>query len=278
VHFAAGLMNGMPHPYGSHYDDNKEWFGFFDWDEQYDGVKANWSWLGTAVGPAVRDVSDLGANLLPPGNAAWSLINASGYNAVMSGDINGADGLSIAVNSVQDNTNNLHGVDLQLVTKIPQTQLDEYTLIFTAKGDDRWTACGQVFEDVPRLVDILQYGGNGMAVLADKDWRTYTMSFVASNGIKGCKVRFGVGDTIGTNWFKNIELRKGSADRWSREFQNGVVYLNMSKTAWTNNIGTGKFWKIKGSVTPLVNDGSEVTGTFVIPPKDAWFLRKTNPN
>ena len=274
--FGYALMLGMPSPFRA--ETTGVFVAHYVWDEQCGGTSSNFSWLGMANGAAVRDTSNLGADLI--GGAAWTLYvdTASGYSAVTNGSL--STGLCINVTACSPTpalgTALYHDVDLRLGSVITQTVGEEYTLIFAAKGDDRWVVGGDVIEDMPRLIDVTYQGSVGVcSVLADKDWRTYYMTYAATTNFQP---HFGFGETIGTNWIKNIQLKTGAADRWSRDFQNGKVFVNMSKTAWTNNLGTNIYWRLKGTTTSPVNNGEQVSGTLVVPAEDAVFLRKTNPN
>ena len=282
VHFAAGLMVGMPHPYSSR-DANGAWTGFFNWDEQIGGTLNDKNWLGKPNGPAIRDLSNLDSENLVA-SATWdtTLLNTD-YAANTSGNL--TDGLCIDVTGVQADSNNWHGVDLALHSFIQQETNQEYTLTFTAKGDDSWTVGGETFADVPRLIDILSYGRegqNGMAVLADKDWRTYRLSYLADTNSQSAaefQVRFGISDTVGKTWFKDIKLQKGSADRWWRDFEHGVVFLNMSHSDWLVVLDpTYQYWHLKSKYTQSINDGSAVAADQVtVGAHEALFLRKTDP-
>lgn len=271
---AYGLMLDMPAPFLA---ATTSVFGLhFTWDEQCGGTASNFTWLGSALGPAQRDLSDLGTDLITNGTS-WKLNvdTTYGYGAVTNGGV--STGLCVAVTNYPTYPNITHGVDLyddvnlEMGSTVGLTPGEEYTLVFTAKGDDRWVVGSDVIEDVPRLVNIVSHGGSGRAgVLADKDWRTYYITYPATGD---CQVRFGFGETIGTNWIKDIHLKKGTANRWSREFEHGKVYLNMSQTPWTVSVGTGVVQRLAGSVEPTVNNGAAVNGTLTVPAQDAVFLR-----
>ena len=271
---AYGLMLDMPAPFLT--ATTSVFVLHYTWDEQCGGTVSNFTWLGSALGPAQRDLSDLGTDLITNGTP-WKLNvdTAYGYNAVTNGVV--STGLCVAVTNYPAYPNITHGVDLyddvnlELGSTVGLTAGEEYTLVFTARGDDRWVVGSEVFEDVPRLINIVAHGGSGRAgVLADKDWKTYYITYPATGD---CQVRFGFGETIGTNWIKDIQLKKGTANRWSREFEHGKVYLNMSQTPWTVSVGTGVVQRLAGSVEPAVNNGAVVNGTLTVPAQDAVFLR-----
>jgi hypothetical protein len=161
--------------------------------------------------------------------------------------------------------------------KVMGTAHEQYTLKFTAKGDDRWVVGTDIIENVPRLVDIVSYGAAGMAVLADKDWRDYQLSFLATGTTS--TPQFGFGDGIGTTWIKNITLHAGSCDRWSRRFEHGVVYLNLSKTPWTITLAED-YWNLRGSLSKNpANNGAKhpQASQLIVPAEDAVFLLNYSP-
>ena len=272
--FAYGLMLDMPAPFLA--ATSSVFTLHYAWDEQCGGTLSNWSWLGTPTGCAQRDTGNLGADLITNGTP-WKLNvdTAYGYSAVTNGSL--STGLCVAVINYPPYPNITHVVDLyddvnlELGSAVNLTLGEEYTLIYTAKGDDRWVVGSEVFDDVPRLINVVAFGGSGRGgALADKDWRTYYMTYVAT---ADCQVRFGFGETKGTNWIKDIQLRKGTANRWSREFANGKVFLNMSSTPWNVDVGTGVVQRLEGAVTPAVNNGAVVNGMLTVPAQDAVFLR-----
>lgn len=110
------------------------------------------------------------------------------------------------------------------------------------------------------------------SVLAEAKWQTYRISLTTS-AAPGSDLAFGVAEQIGRTEIRNIRLYEGGAERWSRDFQNGKVLLNMTNHPWRINIGSG-FRRLKGSQCPEVNNGEKLSGMTEVPPRDALFLLK----
>lgn len=284
--FAVGLMVGMPHPYGSGKD-----FGIFDWDEQRGGTKNDYQWLGQALDAAKREICTNADGTPAPnllGSPSWKVTLTAGYQA-MSGNTT----LTSNATFVPDGTNDLRvtgvppdavpkyeGVALQQVGSYQLDPAKEYTLSFDAMAEDSFVYRSETFSDMPLLIHITGHGGVQTSVLADKDWRHYTLSYPVTGAAGTCHVSFGVGETIGRMWIKNIILQEGTTDRLSREFEHGKVFLNMSKNDWIISSATrpdllpanNTYQRLDGAVTRDVNYGGAVGTGITVPQNDAVFL------
>ena len=272
--FAAGLMAGMPHPYGS-----GENMGLFDWDEQRGGNLDNYTWLGRALESTQRDLIGLSStNLLA--NDTWNTVVSSNYAATVSGAVTDTNGIEITVTQIPENQNrDCDGVKLKLNRDFLLVAGKEYTLIFDAKADDTAVYQGKSYPDMPVYIQISEHGTTTekMGVWATRNWRTYRLSFVCAPN-EHFRVEFGAAEAIGRVWLKNIKLHEGCVDRLSRDFANGKVFLNESETAdWVVNLGTNKYWRLKGDIRPDINDGRKVSGTLTVPARDAVYLLKSRP-
>lgn len=277
-HFAVGLMVGMPHPYGSGDD-----MGIFDWSEQRGGG-SNYKWLGAASGAASREVPTDTTNHLQ--DATWELDIASNYTVKLDGNI-ASDGASyvtdgshsIEIAGVPSGTKpNDYGVGL-LLSSTAMGNLtigQEYTLTFDAKASDSFSVQvnGEThnFSNTPFQIHAGNFGGYDAWVLADGDWRTYTLSFTATNYPRNIKL--GISETLGTVYFRNIKFQYGTANRLSRTFANGKAFLNMSDNAWTIDSTT------RPDLLPASNpyydlQGNKIGSSFTVPAKDAVFFKKT---
>lgn len=174
----------------------------------------------------------------------------------------------------------------------------EYTLTFQARATDSYTGSvtdpvshaitSYTFSNTPSLIHVYGFGGYKAWVLADQIWRTYTLSFEATN--YPTNITFGISETKGIVQIKNITFQKGTTDRLSREFEHGKVFLNMSKDPWTISSNstmypTGYSYLSGNQTNPVdagggaantTNSGSPVppTGNFTVNPNDAVFLCK----
>jgi hypothetical protein len=304
--FAVGLMLGMPHPCGNGQD-----LGLFEWDEESGGASVpsnhKYKWLGEVAGNAQREIcTDLAGAPAPDllSSAAWKVYIAPGYAATNQWGNDIANGSpftpgtanSITITQFPSNTNapNPKGVKLQL--SCPTFSLDtncEYTLTFEAKASDRYAFMNQYgqtcsFSNTPFLIRIDKIGGYVGHVLADSGWRTNTLSFKPT--INTNIIVFGISETRGTVWFRNIKFQKGTTDRLSRTFEHGKVFLNMSKDKWVINRadllplantyrylqGTSTLTNFDGTGANPKNTGALVGTSLTVPPNDAVFLVNTN--
>jgi hypothetical protein len=151
----------------------------------------------------------------------------------------------------------------------------EYTLEFEARGDDRWDYAGQVFERVPRMIALCfgmaEPSRKSLSVLAESDWQSYRLSYVAVENTAAGPL-LGVSEQIGATEIRNIRLREGGCERWRREFENGLVLLNMTTRPWKVAVPDGAYRRLKGTQCPEINTGERVGSEIVAPPQDAVFL------
>ena len=301
VGFAASLLAGMPHPFASITDINFDpenpensnpdlitEKGFFKWDEYVGGELNDWKWLGAPQGGAVQVQDQVGdSNLLS--SATWHWMIETNFSA--SGSISNGE-YSAFVAAIPSNTipwtsayyagsqvpkTLWFGTRLEIASGAPTlVPGQEYTVEFEAKGNDSWTVDSQLFEKVPcslTIYGVANYGYNApAAVFLGPEWRTFRFSMIADTNAPP-PLCFGVSDQIGESAIRNIRLYQGSGERWTREFKNGRVYLNMTLEPWTVNVGTGVVQRLVGSQIPGLNNGDVVNGMLTIPAWDAAFLR-----
>ncbi len=289
VGLASACLTSMPHAFASlkqgkfdpanasEKDTDNEQFGLFNWDEYHGGSLNDWGWLGRPKSSAQQDLSNLETvNLLA--KATWGWETRTGFTATTSqtADSYTADVKSIPAGIAPDKM--WQGV--HLTPKNANIQLipgSSYTLEFEIKGSDSWNYAGQNFDQVPRMVTItgaiIGKREAPLAVLADSQWRSYKISFIAAKEPSLTPV-FGVSEQIGKTEIRNIKLYSGSSERWSREFENGLVLLNMSNTPWQASVKKNHYKRLKGSQAPEVNNGEPVDNTITVPARDAIFLVK----
>jgi hypothetical protein len=291
VGFASACLVSMPHAFASaggkeEFDpanvmpvtqEHHKMFGVFDWDEYHAGDLNDWHWLGKPLAVAKQDVSDMnGADLLAKVDWQWSIAKKFKAEYKKIGNSFSANVQYIPASTLPNNM--WAAVSLSPAgSKLPQLMVGkEYTLEFEARGDDVWQYQGQVFDKVPRMITlqgaITTKGERPMSVLVDSQWRSYKISFIADSSSAVTPV-FGVSEQIGTTEIRNIKLHTGGAERWSREFEKGLVLLNMTNDPWTVPLN-GKYKYIKGKQDPAINSGKELEDEVVVPSRDAVFLIK----
>jgi len=290
-HFRIGLASaclvGMPHPFASieniNFDpenpksEDSSVYGVFEWDEYHGGDLNNYQWLGNPVSAAKRDSStDVLPSLIENTNWQWSVKPEFVANN------------SQSVNSYTSNVQTLpEGVlpdSLWFGVKlVPKTGTvlnvvagQEYTIEFEARGDDSWQYLGQRFDKLPRMISVqgfLPAETSPLTVLVDSTWRKYKLSFVAL-ATGPITPSFGVSEQIGSTTINNIKIISSASERWSREFENGLVLLNMGHTPWAVDLQNGAYRYLRGTQDSLINSGKTVGSRMSVPAQDAVFLVK----
>jgi autotransporter-associated beta strand protein len=299
VGFASGLLAGMPSPFSSITDADfipdedintnvtAEGSGgaIFKWDEYVGGDLNDWQWLGKPLGEAVQVLGNLdSSNLLASAVWRWKvetnfsaacLTNSGEFSTVMTSlapPTNVVPGSLDHFSGTQIPKIPAFGVRLEIASGTPVFVTNqEYTIEFEACGNDSWNYAGQSFEKVPRALSILTpQDDTTLDVLISSNWVPYRMSFFVTTN---SPLTFGFSEQIGNAAVRNIRLYKGGAERWMREFEHGRVYLNMTKTPWAVNVGTGVVQRLIGTQSTNINTGAAENGTLTVPSWDAVFLR-----
>ncbi len=294
VGLAAACLTGMPHSFASlknikfdpanpkvgkkgDSEEKNEQMGVFSWDEYHGGDLNDWQWLGRPISAAQQDLSGLDKTDLLA-KSAWQWNVTSGFNAEHK---QAANTFSAQVKSIPAGIlPETMWFGVQLAPKqggLKTLQKNrQYTVEFQARGDDTWHYAGQTFERVPRMIAIsgaakANKRDTPITVLADSTLRTYRISFTADGSPAPI---FGIAEQVGTTEINNIKLYAGGAERWSREFEKGLVLLNMTDTPWPVAVKKGLYKHLKGLQAPEVNNGQAVENEVVVPAQDALFLVK----
>lgn len=293
VGFAAACLLGMPHPFAglssidfdpenpSLNNKKKEKKGVFNWDEYHGGDLNNWHWLGKPVADAVQNLTGLSkTDKLAKANWQWSV--AKEFTAKHSDAKNEFSATVETIPASVFPATLQNGVSLapKNAEQIEVVPGHEYTIEFEAKGDDVWQYAGQSFERVPRMLTIngavsTEKNAQPLSVLVDSQWRSFRISFVA-DATHAVTPVFGVSEQIGTTQIRNIKMYDGGGERWMREFENGLVLLNMTGNPWTVELPEDKYKRLKGKQVPEINSGEMIKHQVVIPANDALFLTKTS--
>lgn len=294
VGLAAATLTGMPHPFASlkHIkfdpanirggkgdddgEDNQQ-MGVFVWDEYHGGDLNDWHWLGRPVAAAQQDLSGLAAaDLLA--HAVWQWRDTPGFTA---GHSQTPGGFATQVQAIPAGIlPETMWFGVQLTAKpgsVPALQAHrQYTLEFEARGDDVWHYGEQTYTRVPRMVAIsgaVEAGKKRVPItaLVDATWRKYRISFTANGSSAPA---FGVAEQTGATELRNIRLYAGGAERWSREFEKGLVLLNMTDEPWRVPVKKGGYRRLKGAQAPEINTGQVIENDITVPAQDAVFLTK----
>jgi hypothetical protein len=295
---AAALLTGMPSPFtvvaNLNFDpadpDAGEALGtqtgLFEWDEYTGGGLNDWQWLGRPVGVATQILDNLSSTNLMA-STVWQWRSETNFIAVCltnSGEYSAAiTALDSVTNILPINTVNHYpatvypktltfGTKLAIKSGFPTMATNqEYTIEFEACGNDSWNYEGQTFDKVPRALGLLTpQDDRVMTVLVNSNWTSYRLSFYVTTN---SPLVFGASEQIGNVKIRNIKLYQGGGERWMREFERGRVYLNMTKTSWPVNVGTGVVQRLAGTQTTNVNNGVVENGMLTVPSWDAVFLR-----
>ncbi|MGR8933320.1 MAG: hypothetical protein ACU837_02890 [Gammaproteobacteria bacterium] len=293
VGFAAATLMGMPHPFANLDRDDFDpanaklgnikvhpAYGIFYWDEYHGGDLNDWHWLGRAVGVAQQELNDVDkTDLLAKTTWQWKM--DGGFEAKHSRD---GGGFSVDVQHIPDGIlPRKMWAGVRLAPKDGNAPLlqpgREYTLEFKARGADVWHYAGQSFDHVPRMITIsgavTSKSKKPLSVLIDNQFRTYRISFIANASHSPTPV-FGVSEQIGGTEIRDIKLYAGGAERWWRQFENGLVLLNMTNDPWRFTLPKGSYKRLKGRQVPDVNTGQAVGTEVVVPSRDALFLVKAH--
>lgn len=251
------------------------------WDEYTGGDLEQGGWLGQPRGDAVRQVSMLdGSSVASPISwAGWTLITREG--AVAEGPVEDSDvyysqphSLRARVTGIGTVPPGLDWVELRSAA-LGTLTAGTHTLRFRARcvieGSPAPTA-----RDLRAgiLLDETLYTPAGVVPVGG-EWREYFLSIEAGQTAP-VRLSFAFGGPPGSLWLDDVELLKGSAQLFSREFQNGIVLLNASPEAHTFTL-PGVFRRLAGTVDPVVNDGEGGLTSVLVPAGDARFLVRDEP-
>lgn len=283
---------------------NKYVSGIFPWDEYQKGNVKQFKWLGHAVAGLERNFSDIeaqsGTNLVA--QVKWDWKSDSGFTKQDSVGLPEGEYSSTvlglpSVDVVLPN-DSWSGVRLEASAVLPLVADADYTIEFDAFGEDSWAYNGFEIRDLPRMITInvpaASNDNKPISILIGSKPTHYQLSFKAVDCAKSPKtgfcslndqivnqsinISFGISEQIGKATIRNIKLYKGSAERWYREFEGGVVLLNMTNSSWVTELNRlklkpgFKYRRLNGSIDSKINNGQEFDG--VIPALDAVFLEK----
>ncbi len=245
------------------------------WFDEYDNAGQGQGYLGQPLGPAYR-VTDiaLGANLLNGGDFEsqsdlnqWDLWADDGYAAAV--ELDGNTAVSGA-SSARVNITQSQGTDWQISFEFQPINVisgTEYTLSFWAKADQNRPISAWVQQMQDPWGNYLYFGE---ALDLTADWQQYELSATASGSDALAGFIVGLGQTTGSVWLDDVQLRQGSREVWRRDYVGGAVLINATNTVKAIDLG-GEFQKINGTQDTAVNDGS-IIAQVDLPPHDGIIL------
>lgn len=248
IAFVSNLLLDMPAPHAE--EGTEKCFHLYTWDEYSGGDLEDWDWLGSGLEDAQRDLSSLSStNLLAENISVKTDTCASGSAS------GGLDELMLDVSGVCNDLGEVPDVnDAKLrVTGFTETvsasSSASYTVHFRARGENHYdnsTDYSDVQGLLPRLVRVnlayKDYCGPDCSVLkslsqdvlipTDGSEQEFWLTFQVPNQAEIWKVEFASGEEPGVAYMLDVGLYSGTAERWSRAFDGGVVLLNMDENEW----------------------------------------------
>ncbi len=271
--------------------DAGELFGTFD--ELQMGVEHEYGWLGQALGDAVP-LASLTENLLHGATTAQLLQRLEPVEGTKLSLENGALRLASGKGSIELRTKgevsqwpdhpdllphpDLIGFSLDNIA-LPPSGSDLFVRI-RSKGQGSSVALAQNYRRAARV----EIGDEAMkepmktTAFVTQEWFDATYSFSELRGGKK-KLQFSA-EGVEPVWIERIEVF-AHPNVMLREFENGVVLVNMSERPYSfdlEKLTHGKrFRRLRGSShqDPKTNDGSLVTGPVTLEAHDGLFLLRS---
>ncbi|NJL71344.1 MAG: hypothetical protein HC888_06890 [Candidatus Competibacteraceae bacterium] len=107
----------------------------------------------------------------------------------------------------------------------------------------------------------------------DDEWLYYPYNFKATATSQNIRISFGamLGRLDIGAWY----ILPGRSQAFSRDFERALILANPSSDSYTFTLPVGAtYQRLLGTQDPDVNDGSEVSGTITVPPRDGIILAK----
>lgn len=290
---ASSLLVGVPHAFATENSDTGgKCFDFYYWEEYFGGDKNKARWLGKPLGEAMS-VMDNTTNVLK--DETWTeYVGDSSYTTTFTNESNLK---KLVVETVPQEIVELSSgafypgvAGVGFVAKASSSSLvmsDEFVLTFKAKAQNDYAEEYDFAKSkkIPRLVRVKIANSSdtkGQDILVSETEREYTLSF-AMDSIGTLKtVTFLSGEEAGSLEISDIQLIKGTGQKWIRYFENGVVLVNPTIDDWdvaldhTKYKNIAGFKRLKGKQDPSINSGATGSGTynneFTVPAGDALFV------
>jgi len=145
----------------------------------------------------------------------------------------------------------------------------EYTLTFRARADTAHAVTAWIQRSGAPYDSLAWLGGVDLT----PEWRTYTLSGTVADSASRAQLFLALGDSTGSVWIDDVQVRKGNPDVWRRDFTGGTAIVNATGSAVTVPLG-GYYRKLFGTQVPSVNDG-RLVDSVTVGPRDGVLLATT---
>ena len=139
---------------------------------------------------------------------------------------------------------------------------------FPVKSGRRYTLAFSVKSSQMRDLRV-QMPGRGATFLAPEQWTRVVIPFTA-NTTGTAKLKFYLGKENTQVWLDEVYLFEGDTNIFFREFENGAVVVNATRSQQTVDLGD-TYLRIKGTGQDPINNGANVT-SVTLPAYDAAIL------
>ncbi len=154
---------------------------------------------------------------------------------------------------------------LRSATPFPVLPFNTYSVTFWARATS------------PRNIPVVlaRYDNHQMVmnkrINLTTEWKQYQVPFLMEDYEGDASLELYLGKDGGSVWFDDVHLQQGSSVVYRRDFQNGIVLVNPSRTSYVSVPLERDYKKILGVIDPYTNDGS-VSNVMSLAPEDALFL------
>jgi len=279
---AAAALLGFYHAYSTEPDTLPHTAQHYEWDEHLGGALNQPGYLGRPKGRFERLTVQLGDPIAIPdgsfesGVAKWLVSTKKGASATGPTADPDARGGAVAlrvdvsqVSSVAYPNPNARNVKLSFETLATLSE-GEHTLSFWAKAAPLY--------DAPELTAGMKVGinkGPSNDFQLTRYWRQYFVPVqVPAGPAQKATLAIRIGEEAGAVWIDDVVLRPGGADLFFRQFDRGLVLLNMTTSPHTFALPNGPYRRLDGVLTPPPgpNDGATGLSSETVAARDARFL------
>lgn len=259
---ALTLMNDgyFAYEFGDTWHGNDWWYDELDFDLGYPIGPARRSELGFNIGPNLLVSGTFEGALAAPwkfwadtgngyvGSVIRDVTTAAEGSASARIDITGTAGVDWRISFYQDNRSLTKGT--------------AYDLSFWAKSNVTRTLT------LSAQKNAANWEGYGLwqQVTIDPTWQLYTVTFESTATANDARIQFLVGAVTGMVWLDDVRLTLHPPDVYQREYTNGLVVLNGTRTVQTVSPGNG-YQRLVGQQAPrfemLLDDSSSIFSTTV---------------
>lgn len=205
-------------------------------------------------------------------------------NAIISADFetdtDGFLGTNLTVSRVIDTqmsgVGSLHATTMTSYSNI-KTGANVRTPTFNVESGKEYTICFSAKASRHRKVKTVMGTHQPDGIYVGTEWRRYVMVFRPSTAT-GIRFFWYLGEQNTEFWLDDVYLFEGSADAFIREYDNGIVCLNLTGQNKSFDLGAGSYQRILGSngaggaPQDSLNDGTAVLSPLTVPARDAAIL------